>query len=483
MNPALVHCPEFPRDSTWINTRRPLSVAGDLRGRVTVLDFWAYCCINCMHVLPVLRRIEDRFAKEPVTVIGVHSAKFISEKDPENIRRAVQRYGVVHPVVVDSEHDIWERFGVRAWPTLVLADAAGYVRETISGEIDETTLAAKIDTLLDEGRRKGILAAGRLDVTPEPDTDGTFLRFPGKVHVAGGLLFIADSGHNRIVIAELDGRVQGIVGEGGAGGHDGPGAQASFHAPQGMTSDDTTLYVADTGNHLLRAVDLTTLEVTTLAGTGEKGQGMGAFDPAVPKGIALRSPWGLLRMGRQLLIAMAGSHQIWVYDTERRLIGPWAGSGREDHVDGPVAEAAFAQPSGLAQAGRYILIADSEISSVRVIDLEDSNVKTIVGRGLFDFGDQVGPPEKVLLQHPLDVAVGEGTIFVADSYNNKIKAIAFGAMETRTLFGDGNPKTLYEPGGLAVADGRVIVADTNNHRILSGDPATGALDEIRLAGE
>jgi len=180
MNPALVHCPEFPRDSTWINTRRPLSVAGDLRGRVTVLDFWAYCCINCMHVLPVLRRIEDRFAKEPVTVIGVHSAKFISEKDPENIRRAVQRYGVVHPVVVDSEHDIWERFGVRAWPTLVLADAAGYVRETISGEIDETTLAAKIDTLLDEGRRKGILAAGRLDVTPEPDTDGTFLRFPGK---------------------------------------------------------------------------------------------------------------------------------------------------------------------------------------------------------------------------------------------------------------------------------------------------------------
>jgi len=188
-------------------------------------------------------------------------------------------------------------------------------------------------------------------------------------------------------------------------------------------------------------------------------------------------------MGKQILIAMAGSHQIWVYDTVRRLIGPWAGSGREDHVDGPVAEAAFAQPSGLAQAGRYILIADSEISSVRVIDLEDSNVKTIVGRGLFDFGDQVGPPEKVLLQHPLDVAVGDGTIFVADSYNNKIKAIAFGAMETRTLFGDGSPKTLYEPGGLAVSGDRVIVADTNNHRILCGDPATGALEEIRLSGE
>jgi len=483
MKAAHVHCPEFPRDSTWINTRRPLTVAGDLRGRVAVLDFWAYCCINCMHVLPVLRRIEERFVKEPVAVIGVHSGKFDSEKDPENIRRAVQRYGVVHPVVVDSEHDIWDQFGVRAWPTLVLVDAAGYVRDTISGEIDETTLARGIETLLAEGRERGILARGPLDVAPDPDGDSTFLRFPGKVHVAHNTLFIADTGHNRIVIADIAGRVQGIVGEGGAGAHDGAAAQASFHAPQGMTTDDTTLFVADTGNHLLRAVDMGSLEVTTLAGTGDKGYDQHGFDPALPKGVALRSPWALLRMGQQILIAMAGSHQIWVYDTVRMLLGPWAGSGQEDHVDGPVTEAAFAQPSGLAQAGRYILIADSEISSVRVIDLEDSTVKTIVGRGLFDFGDQVGPPENVLLQHPLDVAVGDKTIFVADTYNNKVKAIAFGGMETRTLFGDGSPKTLYEPGGLAVFDGRVIIADTNNHRILSGDPATGALEEIRLAGE
>src|SRR5438093_7415795 len=180
MNPALVHCPEFPRAATWINTRRPLSVAGDLRGRVTVLDFWAYCCINCMHVLPVLRRIEERFRAEPVVVIGVHSAKFISEKDPENIHRAMRRYGVVHPVVVDAEHDIWERFAVRAWPTLVLVDAAGYVRETLPGEVDENDLAGAIGALLVEGRDKGILAAGPLDVAPDREADRTFLRFPGR---------------------------------------------------------------------------------------------------------------------------------------------------------------------------------------------------------------------------------------------------------------------------------------------------------------
>jgi thiol-disulfide isomerase/thioredoxin len=478
-----VRCPEFLPGFTWINTRRPLTVAGDLRGRVAVLDFWTYCCINCMHVLPVLKRIEERFAREPFVVIGVHSAKFFSEKDPQNIRRAVQRYGVAHPVVIDAEHDIWERFAVRAWPTLVLVDAAGYVRETLPGEVDENDLAGAIGALLAEGRDKGILAAGPLDVAPDREADRTFLRFPGRVHVVKDRLFIADSGHNRIVVADLDGRVQGIVGEGGAGAQDGPAEGASFHAPQGLASDEQNLYVADTGNHLLRGVDLSTLEVTTLAGNGIKGEEPVKFDPAVPRSVALRSPWGLLRIGRQILIAMAGSHQVWVYDTEKHLLGPWVGTGQEDHVDGPVAEAALAQPSGLAQAGRYILIADSEISSVRVVDLEDSNVKTIVGRGLFEFGDEVGPPEQVLLQHPLDVAVGDGTLFVADSYNNKVKAILFGSMQTRTVFGDGNPATLHEPGGLAVSGDSVYIADTNNHRILRGDPKTGALEEVRLKGE
>src|SRR5258706_9886012 len=257
MKPSFVRCPEFPRDLTWINTRRPLTLAEDMRGRVTVLDFWTYCCINCMHVLPVLRRMEERFAKDPLLVIGVHSAKFISEKDPENIRLAVARYGVVHPVVVDSEHDIWERFTVRAWPTLVLVDAKGYVRETLSGEIDEATLAAKIEALLAEGRETRLLVQGPPDITPDPETDSTFLRFPGKVHVAGGLLFIADSGHNRIVIADLNGKVEAVVGEGGVGAHDGPAAGASFRNPQGLASNETTLYIADTGNHLLRAVDMT----------------------------------------------------------------------------------------------------------------------------------------------------------------------------------------------------------------------------------
>ncbi len=480
MTEAGVRCPEFLPGFTWLNTTRPLTVAGDLRGRVTVLDFWTYCCINCMHVLPILSRLEKRFEADPVVVIGVHSAKFISERDPQNIRRAVARYGVRHPVVVDSDHDIWERFAVRAWPTVVLVDAAGRIRATLPGEPTEADLAGRIDALLAEGRHAGILAEGPLEVTPDAEANATFLRFPGKVLAGRDRLFISDSGHHRVIIAGTDGRVETVIGEGGVGAHDGPAAHASFQDPQGLALLGDTLFVADTRNHLIRAVDLPTMQVRTVAGTGEMARGHGSYDPRDPVSIPLRSPWGLLAVGEQLLIAMAGIHQIWVLDTARGVLGPWAGSGREDHLDGSLGEAAFAQPSGLALAGRFVLVADSEISSVRAIDLQEAAVRTIVGRGLFDFGDRDGAPDKVLLQHPLDVAVDSNVLYVADTYNNKIKAIAFGSMETRTVLGDGKPETMHEPGGIAVHDGRLIIADTNNHRLLRGDPGTGTLEVLSL---
>jgi sugar lactone lactonase YvrE len=272
-----------------------------------------------------------------------------------------------------------------------------------------------------------------------------------------------------------------VIGVGAGGAHDAPAAHATFQDPQGLALMGDTLFVADTRNHLIRAVDLPTMQVRTVAGTADLGRGMGSYDPKDPLSIPLRSPWGLLAVGSQLLIAMAGAHQIWVLDTGRGVLGPWAGSGREDHLDGPLPEAAFAQPSGLALAGRFVIVADSEISSVRAIDLQDAAVRTIVGRGLFDFGDTNGQPDKVLLQHPLDVAVDANVIYVADTYNNKIKAIAFGTMETRTILGDGRPATLHEPGGITVLGGDVIIADTNNHRLLRGDPRTGTLEELRLA--
>ncbi|HET9481145.1 MAG TPA: hypothetical protein VFP98_05255, partial [Candidatus Polarisedimenticolia bacterium] len=217
-----------------------------------------------------------------------------------------------------------------------------------------------------------------------------------------------------------------------------------------------------------------------LAGTGRLGVGLRMGDPRRPLEVPLRSPWGLLAAGHHLLISMAGTHQIWAYDAETKILGPWAGSGVEDHIDGPFQEAAFAQPSGLAAAGKFILVADSEVSSVRAIDMEDGVVRTIVGRGLFDFGDSDGSADEVMLQHPLDVAAGKDRMFIADTFNNKIKEIGFGTMTTRTIFGDGSPSVLHEPGGVAVAGDRLIIADTNNHRLLAGDLATGALEPLPL---
>lgn len=479
-----VRAPEFPIEATWINTDRPLALGEDLRGQVVVLDFWTYCCINCLHTLPVLSRLEQRFAEQPVVVIGVHAAKFSTERDPRNIRRAIERYHVQHPVLVDSEHEIWQQYAVRAWPTLILVDAEGYVRDEIRGEAEEDDLVARVSALLTEGRAKGTLADHPLDLHPEEDAHEHFLFYPGKVAADDERIYVADSGHHRIVVARHDGRIERIVGgERGVGHADGRYDTAAFNDPQGMDVDGSTLYVADRGNHLLRAIDLDLFWVRTLAGTGRKGTSRGAMDPTKPLEVALRSPWDVQVVAQYVLIAMAGSHQIWLYDTQKQEIGAWAGSGAEDHVDGPLHEAAFAQPSGLDLVGSWLMIADSEISSVRAIDLQEGQAATVVGQGLFDFGDVDGEGDTALLQHPLDVAAIGHVLYVADTYNHKIKAIDLRTRTVSTAFGNGDPEVLDEPSGLCAVGERLLVADTNRHRVLWADPRTGELEPIEFSGE
>lgn len=478
-----VRAPEFPAEATWINAERPLSMAEDLAGQVVVLDFWTYCCINCLHTLPVLSRIEQRFLDRPVAVIGVHSAKFLTEGDPAHIRRAVERYHVQHPVVVDSTHDVWQSYTVRAWPTLILVDAEGYVRDEIRGEAEEDDLAARIEALLEEAGARGTLAEHPIDARPEASSDHRLLFYPGKVAADEQRIYVADSGHHRVIVASHDGRIERIVGGVRGVGHvDGRYDAVAFNDPQGMSSDGSTLYIADRGNHFLRALDLDLFWVRTLAGTGHKGTSRGAMDPARPLEVALRSPWDVQCVAQYVLIAMAGSHQIWLYDTEKHEIGAWAGSGAEDHVDGALHEAAFAQPSGLDLVGTWLMIADSEVSSVRAIDLQEGQAATLVGQGLFDFGDVDGEGDQALLQHPLDVAAIDDVLYVADTYNHKIKAIDLRTRVVTTAFGDGTTDLLNEPGGMCAVGDRLLVADTNHHRVVWVDPRSGQMEELVLRG-
>ncbi|MFQ3589438.1 MAG: thioredoxin-like domain-containing protein [Chloracidobacterium sp.] len=472
-----IRAPELEGGVGWLNVPGPLSLAG-LRGKVVLLDFWTYCCINCMHVIPDLKALEAKYPNELV-VIGVHSAKFTNEKDTSSIRQAIARYDIQHPVVNDANFAIWNAYAVRAWPTLVLISPDGYVANRYSGEGHREELDRDIAALIAEAKRKGTLKPSSLEIALElsKETDKP-LRFPGKVHAdaANQRLFIADSNHHRIVMTGFDGTVLDTIGSGAPGTRNGPFDFAEFRYPQGMALDGDFLYVADTGNHLIRRVNLKSKAVETVAGTG-KNERSSQMGPGLT--IGLSSPWDLVIHGRTMFIAMAGAHQIWQYNLDTGMVGWYAGSGAEGRRDGTLDTALFAQPSGLATDGKRLYVADSEISAIRAIDLADGNVTTLAGGDLFDFGDANGKGENARFQHPLAVAVADRKLYVADTYNHKLRTIDLRTRFVSNLIGSGKPGLqndipafFHEPSGLAYAGGKLFVADTNNHvvRVVEFEP-------------
>lgn len=461
--------PDFPGDLDWINTGDRQVSMEDLRGKVVLLDFWTYGCINCFHIIPDLKRLQEKYG-DALVVVGVHSAKFTSEGSTRRIRSIAQRYERTEPIVNDNRFEVWRAYGVRAWPTVVLIDPAGNVVGQVAGEGHYELLDEAIGRLVAE-------FGERVDRTPLKlapvldEMEDTFLRFPGKVlaDAASKTLYVADSNHHRIVVSDLDGNVKAIIGSGRRGMQDGDFASAQFHQPQGLALHGRTLYVADTLNNAVRRVDLDRRQVTTVSGTGEQRYMAASSYPA--KGTPLNSPWDLLWHDDALYIAMAGQHQIWRYLPETQRLEVFAGSGREALSDGERLHAALNQPSGLATDGERLYFADAEASAVRYVDFESGEVRTIVGTGLFDFGDVDATGDAVRLQHPLGIAFGNKQLYVADTYNDKIKQIDPGTRRSETI---PLPDTaLFEPGGLGFAGGKLYVADTNHHRVVVFDLATG----------
>jgi len=483
-----VRAPELTGGRGWLNTDKPLSLAA-LKGKVVLLDFWTYGCINCIHIIPDLKKLEHKYANQLV-VIGVHSAKFENEKDTENIRRIILRYELEHPVYNDAEFKVWQSYGVRAWPTQVLIDPAGYVIGAVSGEGNYELIDQVIAKVVDEFRKKGELNEQPLNLALERAKVGDLpLAFPGKVlaDAAHDRLFISDSNHNRVVVTKLDGTLIETIGNGSAGAVDGDFTKASFHRPQGLALDGDSLYVADTENHLIRRVDLKTQTVETVAGTGQQTRDYFRQGPA--RTIDLSSPWDLQLVGRQLFITMAGTHQIWKLDLDKQEVSTFAGSGREAREDGPLLEAAFAQPSGITSDGRRLYIADSESNIIRAIRIDDGQVETLVGGDLFEFGDVDGSRDDVRLQHPLGVVVNGTQVLIADTYNHKIKELDPKARTVNTFLGTGKPgqsdggvPSFYEPGGLTIANGKLFVADTDNHAIRVVDLKTKKTSTLNIAG-
>ncbi|QDW61435.1 NHL domain-containing thioredoxin family protein [Oerskovia sp. KBS0722] len=474
----------------WLNTGgRDVSLA-DLRGRVVVLDFWTFCCVNCLHVLDELRELEEA-RRDDLVIIGVHSPKFEHEADPVALAAAVERYEVRHPVLDDPELVTWSAYTARAWPTLVVIDPEGHVVAQMAGEGHASALAALVDELVEEHRAKGTLrsvAAGAGDVyVPPAPTSGT-LRFPATaIALPGGNLLVADAGHHSLAELRPDGEtLVRRIGSGDRGLVDGGPDVARFSEPNGLCLVPTELrahldydvLVADTVNHALRGVRLADGRVTTVAGNGQQYM-VGAVDNVLaaadggapvggtlaevdgpfgsrltvlvgadvpeqprPAGLPasienaggavlqkLSSPWDVAwveQMGA-FLVAMAGNHSLWAFDGEQGSIDLVGGTMSEGLLDGPLVDAWFAQPSGLAVGpDRRVWVADSETSALRVVTpvagTTQGEVSTAVGQGLFDFGHRDGAADQALLQHPLGVAVlPDGSVVVADTYNGAIR--------------------------------------------------------------
>jgi DNA-binding beta-propeller fold protein YncE len=442
-----------------------------------------------MHILPDLAKLEAEFPNELV-VIGVHSAKFEGEKDSQNIRDAIMRYEIKHPVVNDGQMAIWRRYGVNSWPTQVVIDPSGRYIGNASGEGNYEVIRDVIVQLVKYHEKKGALDRRPLHFMQESlGREATPLLYPGKLLVdqASNRLFISDSGHHRIVIARPDGsEVLEVIGTGQAGLEDGSFEKATFFEPQGLALAGDILYVADRKNHVIRELNLKERSVKTMAGTGSQGHERSQSGPA--RAIALASPWDVLWRENNLFIAMAGTHQIWRLDLAKKELSPYAGNGRENLADGDWESSNFAQPSGLSADETYLYVADSETSSVRKIHFNDATVETIVGRGLFEFGDIDGPPEKARLQHALAVDVADKQLFVADTYNNKLKTINLETGRVLSFVGDGkgelsdNPPRFDEPSDVQVVGAELFVADTNNHAIRVVDRETKRVRTLTLAG-
>ncbi|XP_055816580.1 protein SUPPRESSOR OF QUENCHING 1, chloroplastic isoform X2 [Solanum dulcamara] len=485
--------PEFPSKLDWLNTA-PLQLGRDLKGKVVLLDFWTYCCINCMHVLPDLEFLENKYKDMPFVVVGVHSAKFDNEKDLEAIRSAVLRYGITHPVVNDGEMNLWRELGVNSWPTFVLVGPNGKLLAQIAGEGHRKDLDYLVEAALLFYGKKKLLDSKPIPLRLEKDNDPRLLtsplKFPGKLaaDVLNRRLFISDSNHNRIVVTDLEGNFLLQVGSTGAEGlRDGNFDDATFNRPQGLAynAKKNLLYVADTENHALRVIDFVNETVRTLAGNGTKGSDYEGGGTGTAQ--LLNSPWDVCFEPENeiVYIAMAGQHQIWEHKTSDGVTRAFSGNGYERNLNGSSSTStSFAQPSGISLSRdlKEAYIADSESSSIRAVNLRTGGSRSLAGgdpviaENLFRFGDHDGIGSEVLLQHPLGVLCGkDGQVYIADSYNHKIKKLDPDSKRVITLAGVGQAgfkdgaavsAQFSEPSGIVEAENGI--KDINNLNEIGG---------------
>jgi thiol-disulfide isomerase/thioredoxin len=467
--------PELPDTLDWINAAQPPSLAS-LRGRVVLLHFWTFDSVNCANALAELRQLESKY-DDGLTVIGIHTPKYDYQRAAAPVLKAVNRWHIRHPVANDTDYALWRGYGVQSWPSFAIIDVQGRFAGLLEGEGRREEADGMIGQLLDEAAAADlrVYESSVAVVRPEPRMP---LQFPGRVLATAKGVWIADSGNHRLLECDHTGRALRQIGSGTAGFADGRNREAGFNNPQGMAMGDDALYVADSGNHAVRRIALQTGDVTTVAGNGTLGYDLPG-EASGPTQTRMAAPTGVAAAGDALYIAVSGQHQVWKLNFARNRLSVLAGNGRLGMADGDGVDAGFAQPSALALLGDRLIVVDAASSALRAIGLADRRVSTLIGAGLYDYGDAAGKREVARLQNPLDVcADARGLAFVADSYNGKIKALNLRSGELRTL---NVPYNLQEPAGISIAANALWVANTNAHEIVRVDLASGQVRQLAIA--
>jgi DNA-binding beta-propeller fold protein YncE len=471
------YLPEIPDLLEWLNVERPVRLS-EQKGRVILLNFNTYCSLHCLHGIADLNYLADKYSNELV-IIGIHGPRFPAERSAEHVRNAISRNAIRHPVIHDPDYRLWQRFGIHSGPALGVIDTRGNIVGSVSGEGYRHKLERIIDALL---ARSGHPPAGSHApyVLKPPTGPVRPLSFPDKILATENRVYIADSGHNRVLATSAQGIILHQYGDGSPGFVDGNGFSAAFDAPQGMVIADEFLYVADAGNHAIRRINIRNDDVVTLAGTGAMGRKPDGDYFGNPREVDLNTPSGLAYKGNVLYIAMTGLHQIWSLSLVTNTLEVFAGCGEEGLSDGASWKARFAQPSALSIIGHTLYVVDSGASAIRAVDLNTRHVTTLVGSGLFDFGDTDGIGSAASFQYPLDIKADQTqkSLWVADTYNNKIRKISIG---NKLVSSYQVRHPLSEPGGLAFSGNTLYIANTNRHEIVRINLRSGSTDSLNVS--
>ena len=491
-----IHAPDFPANAQWLNTPNgaPLHLHQDLKGHLLLLHFFTFSCVNCLHVLPDLAFLRQKYKDTPLLILGIHSPKFDHEKSPAAIQAAAQRHHITHPLLLDPDHKTWDAYAIPSWPTLILIGPDANIIGQVSGEGHRNLLDQSISRALTHFNTKNLLTKTPLQLLPPTPGPTTHIPIPAKLLIdpTNNRLLVLDAGNNRILLTSLPNdqgelQFQQTIGTGQSGSTDGPSESATFNHAQGaaLSPNGNTLYLADTQNHLIRRIDLQKQIVTTLLGTGQQ-----TFDHEAGKSAReqpLNSPWDVALLGNRLYIAQAGQHQLFATNLMTGMTEVAAGTAREALRDGPALEAHLAQPSQLAldPTTQTLYFLDAESSALRALNLKTKTVETLLGHGLFNFGDTDGPRETAQLQHPLGLSLApDGTsLYIADTYNHKIKQFHLATQTLTTLFpNETATTTLFEPTSILPLPNSpdLLIADTNHHRLLRYNPITHTHQQLTI---